>query len=566
MHPILYFIFIYFIINYSFALFQFLVYPLSVNVMESWKKNLPLKRKLIPLTRIIKINADLAIISIIAILCSDFFSPAVIQWGIFILFVLNFSYIIYFHTIKRLYNTLPNFLLDSKLIQLGVSIVYHGYRLYFVLGILAIIFILIGYYFLAGLLIQAIIPLPQPYYIAGLLFLLALHCVYLIIKNPQLWSHSNRRTYSNTYLIYGNIKESLKAHQLLKRIKKFKNDDSKYSIPHVALKDKPNVMFLFVESYGKILFEKYGVEFKDLTSTLEEKLNKKGIGAVSNLSWAPRLGGGSWLCYSSFLHGIEVENEGLFRVTLEKENAAYMNPSLLKILNKDGYENFLLNPLTGFKNLKINWEEIKELFSAKDIIKFEDLEYKGQLVGALGLQPPDQFSLHKGFEILQSKRSDKPYALFFETLNSHAKWQSPIHVEKDWKTYDNPDFIYPITKMNYDSYFPAMDYQLSFLVDFITKEMDDNTVIMIMGDHQPPLITNPNSGNETPVHIIAKNRSFLEQFKEYGFEDGLWVDERKENNMTHAGMYYAFLRSLIKEYGEKDAPLPQYMKKGFQLD
>lgn len=566
MHPILYFLIIYFITNYTFALFQFLVYPLSINVMESWKKNLPLKRKLIPLTRIIKVNADLAIVTAIAILCSNIFSSTSIQWGIFIFFILNFSYIIYFHAIKRLYNTLPNFLLDSRLIQLGFSVVYHGYRFYFILGIISIAIIFIGFYFLAGLITQSIIDLTYSYYIMGGLFLLALHCVLLIFKNPQLWSHSNRRTYANAYLIYGNIKESLKAHRLLQKIKHFKNDNNKHSIPEITLKDKPNVMLLFIESYGKILFEKYGKEFKTLTSKLEKELDKNGIYSASNLSWAPRLGGGSWLCYSSFLHGIEVENEGLFRIILQKENAKYMNPSILEILNRDGYENFLLNPLTGFKNLKIDWQEIKDLFSVRDIIKFEDLEYKGKLVGALGLQPPDQFSLHKGFEILQSKRTEKPYALFFETLNSHAKWQSPIQVEKDWRTYDNPDYAYDMTNMNYDSYFPAMNYQMSFLIDFVTKKMDDNTIILLMGDHQPPLITGPNSGNETPVHILSKNQSFIKQFKEYGFEDGLWVNERKENNMTHPGMYYAFLRSLIKEYGEKDAVLPTYMKNGFQLD
>jgi hypothetical protein len=566
MHPIIYFIIVYFIVNYSFALFQFLLYPLSINVMESWKKNLPLKRNLIPLSRIVKVNADLAIISIIAIFCSNILSPIIIQWAIFIFFVFTFSYIVYFHAIKRLYNTLPNFLLDARLIQLGFSIVYHGYRFYFALVILAVFLILIGYYFLAGVLTQAIIPLTHSYYIAGLLFLMASHCIYLIIKNPELWSHSNRRTYSNIYLIYGNIKESIKASRLLKKIKNFKNDPNKYSIPDIKLKNKPNVIILFVESYGKILFEEHEDKFKTLTTKLEKKLNNNGIDVVSNLSWAPRLGGGSWLCYSSFLYGIKVENEGLFRIILQKENAEHMNPSILEVLHRDGYENFLLNALTGFKNLKINWEEIKELFSAKDVIKFEDLEYKGKLVGGLGLQPPDQFSLHKGFEILQSKRADKPYAFFFETLNSHAKWQSPITIEEDWKTYDNPDFFYPMTNMNYDSYFPAMDYQLSFIVDFITKKMDDNTVIMVMGDHQPPLITGPNSGNETPVHIIAKNRSFLEHFKEYGFEDGLWVNEQKENNVTHPGMYYALLRSLIKEYGEKDAPLPEYLEKGFQLE
>ncbi len=86
------------------------------------------------------------------------------------------------------------------------------------------------------------------------------------------------------------------------------------------------------------------------------------------------------------------------------------------------------------------------------------------------------------------------------------------------------------------------------------------------GDHQPPLITNASSGHETPVHIMSKDKDFLNLLDDYGFENRMTIEERNENNITHSGMYYILLRSLIKQYGEKDSSMPPYLKDGIIIN
>ena len=191
-----------------------------------------------------------------------------------------------------------------------------------------------------------------------------------------MWGYPKVRFYFTTFMVYHNLKESKDAYRLISKFKQNKGLKNNKFDTALNLKNKPNILFLFIESYGKILYEKYGIDFKVITDRLEKRLKESGFHSVSNLSYSPRSGGGSWICYSSFLYGLKVENEGLFRIILEKENAPFFNPSILEILKQNDYQNYLLNPLTGFKDLKINWQEIKDLFSAKKIIKFEDLAWE----------------------------------------------------------------------------------------------------------------------------------------------------------------------------------------------
>ncbi len=566
MHPVLNFILVFILLNYVFGLIQFLINPMSMNFLAFDKKK-SLVSNIKVFSRVIKFNADFAILTIILLLTAPLLPHWVCTLLLFLEFIFIFSYQIYYHAIKKLYNTQPNFVMDNKLLQLGFQVVFFGYRLYFFLGIIGLILLFYSFYWACSYFATLILSQSNPLIVSIILSIIPLAAALaLIVKKRSMWGYPKMRFYFTSFMVYHNLKDSFDALRLIKKFTKNEASSSPQFNTSLQLEQQPNIIFLVLESYGKILFEKYKEEFNPLLDQLENQLSENGFHSISNLSTSPRSGGGSWMCYSSFLYGMEVQNEGLFRIILEKENAANFNPSLLEILRRNGYENYLLNPLTGFKNLKINWEEISELFSTKDIIKYEDLDYKGKLIGALGLQPPDQFSLNKGFELLREKNKGRqPFALFFETLNSHAKWQSPIHVEKDWKKYDQSDYDFEVTKMVNDSYFPSIRYQISMAVDFITRQMDDNTLILIMGDHQPPLVTTPTSGNETPIHLISKNENLLKPYMEYGFEKGLKVSQLEKDNVSHPGMYYAVLRSLIQSCSEDGTALPDYLPKGMEL-
>ncbi len=470
-------------------------------------------------------------------------------------------YQVYYHAIKRLYNKQPISLLDYKLVQLAFQIVYHGYLKYFVLVILVTILIGFSMYRLCDHFVDLLYHYPYANYLIPIFIIIQLAGMLPLIHRRGINGHHYKRIFYLSYIVFTDIYQSYKVKNSLARIREEGLENYNSISKNIQLENAPNVYFLFVESYGKILYDLHNEEYKMLCTDIEKELLQEGWKIKSNLSKAPRMGGGSWMCYASLLYGTLIQDESFFRLIMNENENIESNISILHALKSTGYQNHLLNPLTGFQDMQINWEDIRNFFAADEIFKFSDMEYTGNLVGAIGRQPPDQYSLNKTYEAIKNKKG--PFTLFFETLNSHATWTSPTQVEKDWKKLNDIKYQYPVCQKKY---WPAIKYQISFLSDFIKNKLNDDSIVILIGDHQPPLITNAKSGYETPVHIISKDAEFLETLNEYHFEDGLQVEEREKNNVTHPGMYYILLRSLIKRFGKKNADLIPYLKNGILLN
>ncbi len=64
---------------------------------------------------------------------------------------------------------------------------------------------------------------------------------------------------------------------------------------------------------------------------------------------------------------------------------------------------------------------------------------------------------------------------------------------------------------------------------------------MLIGDHQPQQVSRRDDGFETPVHIISRDAGFVESLQDYGFVDGLIVQEMQPT-LRHEGFYSLFVR------------------------
>ncbi len=562
MDPTIKIILFFLLINYLLILPIYLVNPSNINFLPGKGMKGGISRKASTLSKIIKFFGDLAGFTLLFILFKSFIP---LQLGIIILTIFcmaSIIYQVYYHAIKRLYNKQPVSLLDYKLVILAFRIVYHGYFIYFCLTLLVTTGLSFLFYFLSsyylGYIYQGNYHFSFP---IGLAFIYALGFVPLLLKRRGITGHHNKRISYLSYIIMTDIVQSLKMKKSLEKIRNNGLENYNSITNKIKLKNQPNIFFLFIESYGKVVYDtSYKENYEQLIRQSEKELKELGWQMCSNLSKAPRMGGGSWMCYASFLYGTLIQDESFFRLIMNSEENIEANISILHALKNSGYKNYLLNPLTGFQNMQINWQEIADFFAADKIFKFSDLEYKGKLVGAIGRQPPDQFSLLQTYEKI--KNGEKPFTLFFETLNSHATWESPTSIEKNWKLLNNENYDFPVSTKKF---WPAMQYQINFIMDFIKRNLGENDMVVIIGDHQPPLITNSKSGYETPIHILSKNNSFINLFSEFGFEKGLWVSEKENKNVTHQGMYYILLKNLIKEYGEKESEEIPYLKNGITL-
>ena len=114
-------------------------------------------------------------------------------------------------------------------------------------------------------------------------------------------------------------------------------------------------------------------------------------------------------------------------------------------------------------------------------------------------------------------------------------------------------------------YLESIEYELQVLVDFITTKANEGDIFIVIGDHQPARVSRKADGWDTPVHIISKNKSFVESFYQYGFVPGL----KTENNspqLHHEGLYSLFMRNFLQAYGDNEAFIPAFMPDGVPLN
>jgi hypothetical protein len=367
--------------------------------------------------------------------------------------------------------------------------------------------------------------------------------------------------------IYYNIKLSLEYSKEEKKLKSLKIDKIRHQ-PEFNLNKRPNLFFLFIESYGSILIQDPRMlpRFRSIHQNFEETLRGSGWDMVSNLSRSPSSSAYSWLCYSSFLFGYNISLHAHYERFL-KNPIFYNADNLLRILKNKGYETFFLNPIKPNPRIKIDYTYLTPFYAIDQWILFEHLDYCGDRYG-YGDFPPDQYSLNRAREIIENI-TENPYALLFLTKNSHSPFASPERIEKDWKLLNHsdgkPDYGGGFLKLpKVKNYLKAIKYQLEIICDFVLRTSGEEDIYFILGDHQPPVISNRDkNGLNTPIHIIAKNKAFVEGFYQYGFRESLFDDTRIP--VRHESMYSAFLREFIRNYGKNYSQLPVYEPFGLQI-
>ena len=341
--------------------------------------------------------------------------------------------------------------------------------------------------------------------------------------------------------------------------------------PYAAytLQKKPNIYFLAVESYGRIVYDEPQLfeHHQAYMTQFEKRLKAKNWHACSHLSTAPISGGSSWISFTSLLFGLCIKDQGSY-LTMLHHPVMQRYPNMMRVLKSKGYQSYRLVAIAGFKCMKISCEAYQQFYAIDEWINFEDLNYEGKMYG-FGPCPPDQYSLSFAHEYIRSKQKE-PYFLFYITQNSHSPFGSPESVVENWKelnqAYGQPQFSSSIfVRPKLEDYKKAIRYQLDNLTDFIAKNGSENDLFIIVGDHQPPVFPKPDAGWETPIHIIGKNKDWTDQFQDYGFCPGLLAD-KAQKPMRHEGVYSMFMRELLRICGEENTDLPPFRPEGIKFN
>ena len=353
----------------------------------------------------------------------------------------------------------------------------------------------------------------------------------------------------------------------------------------VPLQRKPDVHLLLVESYGRLLITdpEAGPAWREQIQDIETRLRGKGWHMVSAFSRAPISGGRSWLAEGTLLTGIFVRFEAVFQHLVADISKT---PNLVSYLDSQGYETIVLapkvRPRPGVESVnRYNYDvEVHAL----------DLEYTGPRFGWGVI--PDQYSLGFTEEHVLSK-SDGPVFFNFHMVSSHAPWQVIPEFHDDWRDLNDmsappeaeaqdalatpgeeflarmrryqrrkPKYMWmgDVDALKIDAYSAAIRYDLELLTRFLER-LDRDAIVIIMGDHQPPLLSREDSSFDVPIHIFARHSDILQEFRDQGFIDGLALNSGRPTVLAHEGMFSLMVRSLARCCSQTTA-LPPYLPDG----
>ena len=72
------------------------------------------------------------------------------------------------------------------------------------------------------------------------------------------------------------------------------------------------------------------------------------------------------------------------------------------------------------------------------------------------------------------------------------------------------------------AYAESLDRALAVLQSFAARHVDDRTLLILMGDHQPPgIIAGDTESRAVPVHVLSGDPALLAPFLDWGFRSGM---------------------------------------------
>ena len=282
-----------------------------------------------------------------------------------------------------------------------------------------------------------------------------------------------------------------------------------------------NVYLILVESYGSCVFSWNRLEEPSRAAfqAFQSDLTAHGFSIVTGSLDSPTYGGRSWLAHSTLATGIRVTSQ------LEYELVTTRKPKALARFFRDaGYRTVLVQPGTTRA-----WPK-GEFYDFEKKYYLWDFDYAGPAYAWATM--PDQYVLdfvHRR----ESGPSTRPRFTQYVLVSSHAPWSELPPVIENWDSIRNgalyhraDNLHFPVEWPNFENaqepYVRSIIYDFEVLRQFITRSIRDDSLVIILGDHQPVSDVAGNSDSwGVPVHVLSRDKELLKPFEARGYVPGI---------------------------------------------
>lgn len=284
-----------------------------------------------------------------------------------------------------------------------------------------------------------------------------------------------------------------------------------------------DVLLMYVESYGRSALERerYAALLQPRLAAFERHLSERGLLAASGWLTSPTVGGQSWLAHGTIESGLWLADQRHYDLLVRSGRL-----TLAKAFAAAGYRTVAVKPA-----IVRPWPEGPRL-GFQRIYAAADLGYAGRPYNWVTM--PDQYTL-AAFERLEPRDPARPLFAELSLISSHAPWTPIPPVLEDWSAIgdgavfsrwadagDPPEVVWRDPERVCRQYGLAIDYVLAVLDAYAARLVDERTLLIIVGDHQPaPLITGEGAGRDVPLHVVSGSPRLLEPFYDWGLWPGM---------------------------------------------
>lgn len=284
-----------------------------------------------------------------------------------------------------------------------------------------------------------------------------------------------------------------------------------------------DVILGFIESYGisSVADPRYRPLIQPRLVQMEQALAKAGLHIVTGRLRSPVQGGQSWLAHTTLLSGHWIDTQLDYEIFLASDY-----PTLIDDLGATGHDTVAVMPA-----ITREWPEGRA-FGYNRIYHSTTMDYRGPALNWVTM--PDQYTW-SWFQRQVRDRAERPVFAEVALISSHAPWVPILPVLEDWDNIGNgetfnrwkgageaPASLWRDPERVRDHYARSVDYALTVATEYAKRHVDDKTLLVLTGDHQPaPLITGDDASRDVIVHVISADPAMLAPFVGKSDEDGL---------------------------------------------
>jgi sulfatase-like protein len=282
-----------------------------------------------------------------------------------------------------------------------------------------------------------------------------------------------------------------------------------------------NVLLFVVESYGETVFRRpsYVAATRALYDGFEHDLAARGFGMATGVLASSTYGGRSWLANATLSTGIRTSDQLEYALLLAKKPKA-----IAKFFEAAGYRTVLVQPGTTRPWPKGEFYGFDQRYYAWSF------DYAGPSFGWATM--PDQYVVdfvHRR----EVSAARQPLFVEYVLVSSHAPWSIQPQLVDDWSRLKDGAVFKRMKKVTYpiewpkfqnasEAYIRSIDYDMVLLKQYLAANVLDDSLIIILGDHQPVADVNGHTESRgVPVHVLSRNHASLAPFYARGYRPGM---------------------------------------------